>query len=554
MKPEPSPNPQRKAVIYTRVSTDRQTREGDGLRSQATACEEFAAHNDYTVIRTFSDVMSGKHAARSGMEDMLAYLRAHPGDNWVVLIDDISRLARDLMSYLTLRNEIAAAGGELKSPKMTFSDDPAAQLPERMMAIIVEHERITNARRASERMRARLQNGYWCFPVPSPAYRFINDPAQGGKVMIRQEPAARVLAETLELFASGQLSSQAEVMRHLNAQPGYPKGKSGTISKQRIRPLLSNPLNAGYIQYDPWGIKLTKARHEPLISLETFKKIQDRLKGRPVFPVRKSINEDFPLRGFVLCDDCGQPYRGAFSKSRNGALHGYYVCQTKSCSSYGKSARKADVEDQFEALLASLAPRPELMRIAADMFKTLWANHSAAHHERMDTAQKGLKALETRLQGVIERAIHATRPSLINAYEGEIERLEHQRSVEEERLARMEREGALKTPDFEKAYRTAMEFLANPLKLWRSQRIEDRRAAVKLTFASQLRYKRNDGYRTADIALPFRVLGDLTQPGSSMVRTAGLEPARPFGRQILSLLRLPIPPCPHMSLRLPPNR
>lgn len=29
-----------------------------------------------------------------------------------------------------------------------------------------------------------------------------------------------------------------------------------------------------------------------------------------------------------------------------------------------------------------------------------------------------------------------------------------------------------------------------------------------------------------------------------MVRAAGLEPARPYGLQILSLMRLPISPCP----------
>ena len=30
-----------------------------------------------------------------------------------------------------------------------------------------------------------------------------------------------------------------------------------------------------------------------------------------------------------------------------------------------------------------------------------------------------------------------------------------------------------------------------------------------------------------------------------LVRTAGLEPAQPFGRKILSLVRLPVSPRPH---------
>ena len=35
--------------------------------------------------------------------------------------------------------------------------------------------------------------------------------------------------------------------------------------------------------------------------------------------------------------------------------------------------------------------------------------------------------------------------------------------------------------------------------------------------------------------------------GSNLVRTTGLEPAREKPHKILSLMRLPIPPCPHIS-------
>ena len=107
-----------------------------------------------------------------GMDQMVAFVRKHRKLHPVVIIDDISRLARDLMSYLILRNEIAEAGGELKSPKMNFSDDPTAQLPEKMMAVIVEHERIANANRSAERMKARLLNGYWPVINQSVTYSF----------------------------------------------------------------------------------------------------------------------------------------------------------------------------------------------------------------------------------------------------------------------------------------------------------------------------------------------------------------------------------------------
>jgi len=41
---------------------------------------------------------------------------------------------------------------------------------------------------------------------------------------------------------------------------------------------------------------------------------------------------------------------------------------------------------------------------------------------------------------------------------------------------------------FDEIYRTAMEFLAKPHKLWRSERLEDKMAVLKLKFSDRLAY------------------------------------------------------------------
>jgi len=63
--------------------------------------------------------------------------------------------------------------------------------------------------------------------------------------------------------------------------------------------------------------------------------------------------------------------------------------------------------------------------------------------------------------------------------------------------------------DFGATYRTAFDFLANPSKLWKSPHAEDRRAVLRLVFAERLPYLRDQGYRTAKISTPFKMLGDL---------------------------------------------
>ena len=61
---------------------------------------------------------------------------------------------------------------------------------------------------------------------------------------------------------------------------------------------------------------------------------------------------------------------------------------------------------------------------------------------------------------------------------------------------------------FDNTLSTALAFLANPCNLWVSERLDDRRAVLKFTFAERLRYKRCEGFRAANLSSPFKVLGD----------------------------------------------
>src|SRR5690606_25779883 len=76
------------------------------------------------------------------------------------------------------------------------------------------------------------------------------------------------------------------------------------------------------------------------------------------------------------------------------------------------------------------------------------------------------------------------------------------------------------------------DFLANPSRLWHSPRVEDRRAVLKLVFAEKLPYARGEGYRTAKISTPFKMLGDMNMPEKVMAHPTGFEPvASAFGGQ-----------------------
>lgn len=159
------------AVIYARVSGTKQVREGDGLASQETRCREFASYKKYDVVRVFADDMSGKFAKRPQMDAMLSFLRKNRKQNPVVIIDDISRLARGLEAHMQLRASISKAGGQLESPSIEFGDDPDSIMVENLLATVAQHQREKNGQQTINRMRGRMMNGYWSF-YPPVGYHF----------------------------------------------------------------------------------------------------------------------------------------------------------------------------------------------------------------------------------------------------------------------------------------------------------------------------------------------------------------------------------------------
>ena len=309
----------KKAVLYCRVSSTKQTTRGDGLGSQETRCREYAKYKGYDVSEVFKDDMSGSLINRPGMQDMLAYLRKHSKRQpHVVIIDDISRLARGLEAHLQLRSAISKAGGVLESPSIEFGEDSDSMLVENLLASMSQHQRQKNSEQTRNRMRARLQNGYWVFQAPV-GYRYERVSGHG-KMLVRNEPLASILQEALEGYASGRFQLQAEVKRFLESHPEYPPDKNGEIRNQRVTELSTRSVYAGYVEAPDWDVSLRPAHHEPLISFSTFRKIESRLKGHAKVLARKNINVDFPLRGFVICGHCGAPLTACWSKGR----HDYY--------------------------------------------------------------------------------------------------------------------------------------------------------------------------------------------------------------------------------------
>ena len=505
----------KKAVIYCRVSSKKQTSDGSGLDSQEYRCRQYAELRGYEVEAVFPDDVSGggDFMNRPGMVALLHYLDAQPDKRYAVIFDDLKRLARDRDFHFKLRDAFRQRHATVECLNFTFDESPEGEFVETVFAAQGQLERKQNARQVRQKMQARLESGYWVFHAPV-GYRYVKS-SDGGKVLVRDEPLATIVQEALEGFATGRFATQVEVKRYLDARSEFPKDRTtGEVHPQKVARLLTQHLYAGYIKAQLWNVSLRKGKHEGLIGLETFERIQQRMNEGVYAPARKDIREDFPLRGAVCCSECDTPLTAGWSKGKN-KKYPYYFCREKGCSLYGKTIARKKIEGEFENLLSGLQPTRGLVEIAAAMFRDFWNMQLEQAASRVEAVKRDALDAENKIEQLIDAVVEATNPRVIAAYERRIEALEQQKLI----LAEKERELGATPKGFDNLFEHSIRFLSSPYKLWQTGRFEMQRLVLKLVFSEHLAYSRNEGFRTPKTTLPFSMLGGFDGQKVEMVPT-----------------------------------
>lgn len=485
------------AVIYCRVSSDRQVKEGHGLDGQELRCRKFAAEHGYEVAAVFRDEgVSGGIIDREGMQEMLDFLDSPAGgEGCVVLIDDIKRLARDLIGHFTLRKAIQSRGATLESPSHKFGNGPEEIFVESIMAATAELERNQNKRQVRNRMQARLEAGYWPF-YPPPGYGYAKVSGHG-KLLVRKEPEATIIQEALEGFASGRFPSQVDVRRFLQTKGFNHWGTGKMTYLEQVKRLLTREVYTGFVSYPPWQVTTRKGHHEPLIGPDTYDRIQQRLRERQKLPTRKDLNKDFPLRGFVLCGSCQKPYTSCWARGRN-AQFPYYLCKTHDCTLRNKAVRADRMHKEFEALLAKLKPRENILKIAKIELLDQWNAKKQDVGAVRKSRRQRLDAIEKQMQEYLDVLTRSRNPKVIAMIEDKVSELEAQKV----RLGGPVEKPKGREYDFQTALDLVFDFLKNPLFMWETGDLGRKRLVLRLVFSGPLTYDRGSGFQTATFSQP----------------------------------------------------
>ncbi|MDP1673886.1 MAG: recombinase family protein, partial [Burkholderiales bacterium] len=137
-----------KIVTYLRVSTNQQGSSGLGLEAQQAAVEAYAARIGAKIMRTFTEIESGKNNERPELTKALHLARVTGATLTIAKLD---RLSRNAAFLLTLRDS---------GVRFVAADMPDAnELTVGIMALVAQQEREAISKRTTEALAAAKRRG-----------------------------------------------------------------------------------------------------------------------------------------------------------------------------------------------------------------------------------------------------------------------------------------------------------------------------------------------------------------------------------------------------------
>lgn len=483
----------KKALIYCRVSTNKQEHEGSGLSSQEKRCQEYANFKGYEVEIVFRDAFSGggDFMKRPAMRSLLEYVDKHPHNSYVVIFDDLKRFARDLKFHWELRAEFQARNLIPECLNFKFEETPEGAFIETIIAAQGELEREQNKRQVIQKMKSRMMRGIYCLPSPQFGYAYIRSAIHGGKVLQIVQEEAEIIREAYKGFSNGKYFHIKDVAHFLNTQTRKDKRP---FTLDTVKRILTNILYTGHVEYPDWEVPLMKGVHEPIISLKLFEQVQERIHGKIPQRTRKDMREDFPLRGYINCIHCQHPLTASWSTSRSKEKHPYYRCNAKECIMKGKSITQKELHDQYKLYIKKIKPKLEVRNRAKLKILSRAIEKQEEKFTESETYNGKIEAIEQQISVLVGRISANPTSSLVDIYEKEIAKLDKQKLHLEDDKLHSEK---IDTKELEPLVDKAFEPFENPYITWTKGVYRQRKLVQNMLFNANLEYGKNTGFGTA---------------------------------------------------------
>src|SRR4051812_20481253 len=260
------------AVIYARVSSKDQEREGFSIPAQLDLLRQHAAERRLRVLREFIDVETAKQAGRTAFGQMVAFVSKRPG-RLVLLVEKTDRLYRNLRDWVSI-DELDL---EIHLVKENVVLSPESRSHEKFMhgiKVLMAKNYVDNlSEEIKKSITEKARQGIWPSFAPI-GYR--NVLGSDGKRIIELDPiAASVVARLFETFAKGDVSIK-DLAKAMRVEAATLRGQK--LYTSFVHRILRKRIYCG--DFDFAGV-VYKGSHAPIVSVETWERVQRLLGACP---------------------------------------------------------------------------------------------------------------------------------------------------------------------------------------------------------------------------------------------------------------------------------
>jgi site-specific DNA recombinase len=421
------------AVLYARVSSKEQAREGFSIPAQQKLLREYAREQGFTIVKEFTDIETAKAAGRTSFNEMISFIKKankplqkrassrrssktgklskklpdpriaeealKSGRDLkdiegtgepvrVILVEKTDRLYRNLKDWVTIDDVTRDFDLEIhlvKEGSVISNDSRSADKFMHGIKVLMAKNYIDNlSEEIKKGMKEKVaQGGY---PHKPPVGYFNNPETRKIDIDPKTAPYIRKL---FELYASGNYSLRG-LRKKCMEDRFYIKPSEPIISVSSLERILKNEFYTGVFY---WKGNRYEGKHEALVSDDLFKQVQEQFSSynRP-----KEVKREFVYGGLLTCANCGCAITGIIKKNR----YVYYVC-----TNYHKNCKQLYVkeevlDEQFAKVIGGLQFDNEVIVWVRGALLDSFEVEKQFHQKAVSDLQAQYNRLQARLEKI----------------------------------------------------------------------------------------------------------------------------------------------------------
>ena len=500
------------AVIYERVSSQRQANENNSLANQMEATKAHCERNGWQVITVFNDPgKSGRSIERPGFQQMLAFCKEKRIR--YVVVYDLSRFARNATDQGNAIAELTKRGTLVRSVSEPNVDETSAgRFAGNVIAASNQLFSDALSERTQERMRFAFESGRYLRGAPV-GYNNVRRAPQGQANIVPDEVTAPLVSKAFELMATGN-DSPSGVLKTMTAM-GLRSKKGKRLSLHSFLNLLRNPAYIGMVRSNKYR-ETRRGLHRAIVEKRTFQNVQLILSGKKAVVAPYSRNRaDFPLRRFLRCNECGTPLTGGASRSATGKTYDYYNCY-KCHAVKSLSANKAAAE--FSELLKHLQPSAMLISEFPAVLKAQWKVRMADNEAVVHKLRADLQERRESQAKLLAKYLNDDK-NIVPYFEQMNRRFQEEIAALESQIAEADAEKAT----FEQLWEFSKSLLVDISTAWQKADVSQKQKVQNVLFPNGLRYDPEKGILNSENDCLFNRLENFVSGKMNMARPERFE-------------------------------